>query len=559
MSVECSVRRPVGRRVVLRACALALLWTLPAWSAGEGEAGVSVAPGADVGSATAAAGAAANLELANRHIMIMRVGVMGATPGERAEAAAERLKDIIQKGGPLAVTTRPVPEGEVILVDGRVGFRVLQGDVDAEAGESVTDVTAAAAASLRTALAEVREAEDARSLAAAIGWALLATILLVGAAWIVLRAYHRLADWVRGIAHRRFTRNLPSWTSEVLGEAALGRVFTLPLKLLAALLMVLLGYEWAGFMLTRFPYTRPLGESLRENVLEALGNFGKAMLEAIPGLLFVALIFLLARIAVRTVRAFFAGVERGHIQVAALDESTARPTGKLVTAAIWLFAMVAAYPYIPGSDSEAFKGIGVFVGLMVSIGASGIVSQAVSGLMLMYTRAMRPGEYVQIGDTEGTVKTVGFVATRIETVRHEEVNVPNSVIAANVMRNFSRLAKEGGVWIPTKVTIGYDAPWRQVRALLLMAAGRTEGIATDPAPRVLQTALQDFYVEYTLLVNMTQPASKPVVFDRLHANIQDAFNEYGVQIMSPNYRSDPAAPKLVPKERWHESPATPDE
>ena len=194
------------------------------------------------------------------------------------------------------------------------------------------------------------------------------------------------------------------------------------------------------------------------------------MLEAIPGLLFVVLIFLLARIAVRTVRAFFNGVERGHIQVTPLDETTARPTGKLVTTGIWLLAMVAAYPYIPGSDSEAFKGIGVFVGLMMSIGASGVVNQAVSGLMLMYTRALKPGEFVQIGETEGTVKSIGFLATRIETLRHEEINIPNAVIASSTTRNYSRLAAEGGVWIPTKVTIGYDTPWRQVQAMLTLAA-----------------------------------------------------------------------------------------
>jgi len=216
---------------------------------------------------------------------------------------------------------------------------------------------------------------------------------------------------------------------------------------------------------------------------------------------------------------------------------------------------VAAYPYIPGSDSEAFKGIGVFVGLMLSIGSSGIVNQAVSGLMLMYTRALRPGEFVQIGETEGTVRSIGFVNTRIETLRHEEISIPNAVIAGTVTRNFSRLAGDGGVRVPTKVTIGYDAPWRQVRAMLLLAAERTQSVARTPEPRVLQTALQDFYVEYTLLVTVMDPAKRPAVLDELHANIQDVFNENGVQIMSPNYEADPAQPKLVPREDWYKAPA----
>ena len=276
-----------------------------------------------------------------------------------------------------------------------------------------------------------------------------------------------------------------------------------------------------------------------------------------PGLLFVALIFFLTRFIVRVVRAFFDGVQAGRINVGWIDETTARPTGQLLTAIIWLFSLVAAYPYIPGSDSEAFKGIGVFVGLMLSIGASGVVNQAVSGLMLMYTKALRPGEFVQAGDTEGTVTSVGFLTTRIETLRNVEVTLPNAYLASNVMRNFSRLAANGGMRVTTSVTIGYDTPWRQVHAMLQMAAERTSRIAQDPPPRVLQTALQDFYVEYTLIVCVAEPKLKFVVLNELHAHIQDVFNEFGVQIMSPNYEADPADKKFVPKEQWFQAPAQP--
>ena len=485
------------------------------------------------------AGAPAQFKVANRRIATMRVDVLGMSPEERAAAAGFRLGQILKTGGPLEVTTSGSPEGTIILVDGKPVFRVLNGDVDAEAGQTVPMAAAEAVDNLRKALDEIREAEDARALTKAVGYTLLATTLFAVLAWLLLRTYRWLALHAHAMVQRRMGHLLPAWTGEVMGEAAVAGLFTLPIKLLATLLAVLLSYQWAAFVLQRFPYTRPLGESLRDNLLASLGHFGASILDAVPGLLFVALIFLLARIAVRAVRAFFNGVERGHISVAALDETTARPTGKLVTTGIWLLAMVAAYPYIPGSGSEAFKGIGVFVGLMMSIGASGIVSQVVSGLMLMYTRALRPGEFVQIGETEGTVKSVGFVATRIETLRHEEINIPNSVIATTVTRNYSRLTADGGLWIPTKVTIGYDTPWRQVHAMLAMAAERTDGVAKEPAPRVLQTALMDFYVEYTLLVSIAAPTRRLATLDRLHANIQDAFNEFGVQIMSPNYEAIP--------------------
>ena len=531
---------------------LALSWAAVAAPAGPAPA---VAPQADDAAIVVSGNAPAELKVANRVVATMRADVFGASPAERAEAARERIDSIVEQGGPLAVSTQAVPEGVAIRVDDRTVFRVLSADVDSEAGQTLGSAAADAAGNLGKALAEIREAEDARLLARAAGHAVLATLALVVLVWLLHKGYRWLVNRLHAFARRRLTRYLPPWTEEVVGEAALGGLFTLPIRIVWTLLLVLFVYQWAGFVLRRFPYTRPLGEGLRDNLLSAVASVGSAVLEAIPGLLFAVLIFLVARITVRAVRAFFNGVERGHIRIAALDETTARPTGRLVTTGIWLFAMVAAYPYIPGSDSEAFKGIGVFVGLMVSIGASGVVSQLVSGLTLMYTRALRPGEFVRIGDTEGTVKSVGFLATRIETVLHEEINVPNSIIASSVTRNYSRLAGDGGVWVPTKVTIGYDTPWRQVQGLLLAAAERSEGVARDPAPRVMQTALMDFYVEYTLLVSLESPIGRMKVMSGLHGHVLDVFNEHGVQIMSPNYEADPEAPKVVPKDRWFEPPA----
>ena len=536
-------------RVVMLAALLAGPWA--AWAAPA-----DAAPPAAGGAAIVVTGnAPAELKVANRVVSTMRADVFGVTPAERAEAARERIDSIIEQGGPLSVSAQPVPEGVAIQVDGRTVFRVLAADVDSEAGQSLGTAAAEATANLARALGEIREADDARGLAKAVGHAVLATFALVLLVWLLHKGYRWLVHRLHAFAQRRMARYLPPWTGEVMGEAALGGLFTLPVRIVWTLIVILFIYQWAGFVLRRFPYTRPLGEDLRDNLLSALGRVGAAVLDAVPGLLFALLIFLVARITVRAVRAFFNGVERGHIRVAALDETTARPTGRLVTTGIWLFAMVAAYPYIPGSDSEAFKGIGVFVGLMVSIGASGVVGQLVSGLMLMYTRALRPGEFVRIGETEGTVKTVGFLATRIETVLHEEINVPNSVIAGSVTRNYSRLAGDGGVWVPTKVTIGYDTPWRQVQGMLLTAAERAEGVAREPAPRVMQTALMDFYVEYTLLVSLESPVGRMKVMSGLHGHVLDVFNEHGVQIMSPNYEADPDSPKVVPKDKWFEPPA----
>jgi len=236
---------------------------------------------------------------------------------------------------------------------------------------------------------------------------------------------------------------------------------------------------------------------------------------------------------------------------------TAQPTRRLLTGLIWVFATIVAYPYLPGSQTDAFKGVSVFLGLLLTLGSSGLVNQIMSGFMITYSRALRTGDFVKVGDVEGTVTQLGVLSTKVKTFRHEEVTIPNAVVVAQMTTDYSRVGDSEGVFTPTSVTIGYDTPWRQVHSLMLLAAERTAGLRRTPAPLVLQTGLEDFYVKYTLLVCPQRQDARPIVLDALHANIQDLFNEYGVQIMSPNYVVDPAAPKVVPKPQWFAAPATP--
>ena len=263
------------------------------------------------------------------------------------------------------------------------------------------------------------------------------------------------------------------------------------------------------------------------------------------------------RLTLRLVRLFFETVGRGTVTLRNFDPDWAEPTYKIARIAIVAFGLIVAYPYIPGSESRAFQGLSVLVGLMVSLGASSIVGQAASGLILMYTRVFRAGEYIRIQETEGTVTELGIFATRVRTGHGDEVILPNSFVLGNVSRNFSRGAGEPDFIASASVTIGYDTPWRQVHAMLEEAARRTLGFRTDPAPRVFQTALSDFYVEYQLAARCAAEGApaRAEAISRLHANIQDVFNEHDVQIMSPHYLGDPDRPKVVPRGEWFKSPA----
>jgi small-conductance mechanosensitive channel len=175
--------------------------------------------------------------------------------------------------------------------------------------------------------------------------------------------------------------------------------------------------------------------------------------------------------------------------------------------------------------------------------------------MITYSRALHVDDYVRIGEVEGTVIHLGVLSAKIRTPRGEEVTLPNASVVSQTMTNYTTSEGVDGIYAATSVTIGYDTPWRQVQSLLLLAAERTPSIRKSPPPTVRQSALEDFYVKYTLFVCPERPRQRMAALSALHANILDAFNEYGVQIMSPNYEADPEGPKIVPKARWHDAPA----
>jgi small-conductance mechanosensitive channel len=286
-----------------------------------------------------------------------------------------------------------------------------------------------------------------------------------------------------------------------------------------------------------------------------ISNLVENGIEAFPGLVTVLIILFLGRLLTQAIKQFFDGIESGRFPVPGVYAETAGATRRLVNALIWLLTLVIAYPYFPGSQSPAFKGVSVFVGLIFTLGSAGIVNHLMSGLVLVYSRAFKQGDFIRIGEVEGTVLEVGPLSVKLVTKKREELTIPNTVMTSSIVTNYTRLSKEEGLILSTSVTIGYDAPWRQVHELLKLAARRTSGLRKTPEPFVIQAALTDFYVDYRLCISPERPDDRIRVLSELHQNIQDAFNEYGVQILSPNFEAQPDHSVVVPKEKWFSAPA----
>jgi small-conductance mechanosensitive channel len=498
-------------------------------------------------------GEPAPLTFWNRELAILRAEIDGISPAERVARIEGKIAHILaaQPGdkaqavpGTLANLT-----GYWIQIDGVQAFGLVPEDADGMTGETLDALVQRTVAALQEALDARREQRSLPLILEGVGLAVVATGLLGVLIWGVVRLHAR--------ALRRQSLLAPALSkSGGLQLAPLfGYVERAAIKGTSFGLVAIALYLWLTFIFSRFPFSRPWGEKLAGFFLDMLAHFAEGALQALPGLFTVLVIFVLTRIIVRAVDGFYQTVERGALAVSWLQADTAKATRRLTVVLIWIFAVTVAYPYIPGSDSEAFKGISVFVGLMVSLGSAGLVNQVMSGLVVAYSRALKGGEFVQLGNTLGTVSEVNILSTKLITPKRETVTVPNAVLVSAPITNYSRLADERGAIVGTKVTIGYDTPWRQVHALLTLAAQRAALVRQEPAPFVMQRALADFYPEYELIVHIDRPEQRGLVLSELHAHIQDVFNEYGVQIMSPNFVTQPEQKVWVAKGDWYAAPA----
>ena len=496
-----------------------------------------------------AVGAPARVVFWNREITTFRSYFDALSPEERAAKAVERLRALPEVAPEWRITAKEATSGErsgmIVAVNEQFAFGILNEDLDHESGETLQAASDHATAQLRAALEARAQQHRLPTLLRGIGLALAATLILLVGLWLLVRARRKLL--VR-LDQAAAAQGLDSKAAGFNAKSLLHRFNRALTTLTTWAFAVVFIYLWLTFVLLRFPYSQPWGQQLGGFLVNLFESLGSGFLQSIPGMFTVVVIFLVTRIVTRLIGAFFHQIEKGELMVPWLHSDTARATRHLVLALIWVFAIVVAYPYVPGSSTEAFKGVSVLVGLMISLGSAGLINQVMSGLVVVYSRALKPGELVKVDDHMGMVTDVGMLSTKIRTRKREEITIPNAVLVGKKMVNYSR--QEGGACLAVTLTIGYDAPWRLVHAMLLEAADKTAGVLKEPAPRVWQTALSDFYVEYELVVNLEKPATRLPVLSELNAHIQDAFNENGVQIMSPHFEGQPKEKVWVPKSEW---------
>jgi len=307
-------------------------------------------------------------------------------------------------------------------------------------------------------------------------------------------------------------------------------------------------FAFINTILALFEWTREVSIAIAAFVGNTIGVIWSKFVAYLPDLFTALVIIGFAYGIIRLFRLVFEGMGRQRIKVPGFYPEWSKTSFNLLRLLIMAMTVVVVFPYLPGSDSPAFQGVSIFVGVLLSLGSTTAVANVVAGIVITYTRAFRIGDYVQISDTEGKIIERTAFVTRIRTTKNVEVSMPNASIMSDKVINYSTQAKQSGITLHTGVTIGYDVPWPKVQELLLAAANATEHIEQDPAPFVLQTSLDDNYVAYELNAYTRRADIRPRIYSDLHANILDAFHMAGVEITSPHYRAirDGNDPAIAP-------------
>ncbi|AWI79150.1 mechanosensitive ion channel protein MscS [Parazoarcus communis] len=483
------------------------------------------------------------------------IGVAAYPAEVRAKAFVERIRALADDPS-FTIDQLRIEEGQnetVILAGDRRVIYLVNADAKMEDIERPL-LAKAVKSAVAEAVTQYRKERSQnyllRSLAIALGM-MTATALL-------LLIFRQMKRWLLHMIQTHQRAKLEELGSKAYGvigaqqfEAALKSLIS---SLWWLLVMVTLLVCFAAVM-EMFPWTRQIARWEFELFLNPLKEMWRAVSTAFPDLIFLAILYFVVRYLLRLLYLFFFGVARGTIRLSAFDTDWAIPTFNLLRVGILAFSIVIAYPYIPGSGSEAFKGISLFIGVLFSIGSTSMITSMLAGYNLIYRRIYKVGDYVKIGSHTGLVKEVGQMVTRLHTFKNEEVVLPNSMILSSEVLNYSSSARAGTLVLHSTITIGYDAPWRQVEAMLIEAAKRTEGLLKEPKPFVLKKTLGDFYIEYEINAYCGDASRMPQLYSQLHAHIADVFNEYGVQIMSPHFVSQPDVNIFVPQDKWFAAPA----
>jgi small-conductance mechanosensitive channel len=477
----------------------------------------------------------------------------------RATVAADRIHALAEspQGGAVKVDSLEQGPLSLLLADGFYLFTITEEDARVS-GMSRADLSRRTARNIERAVAEIRSGESWRRTL----WSALKVIAVWAAfamaVWLLIRAFSWTRDRVAAWYARKTATQLAGGFIQQVTERVFQGAETV-LKLAAAVVVVLEFSFLLRYSLAQFPATAGFSIPLFGLLESSAGAVLVSIYDYLPSGFVVLVVLFIAWQGLRLFHFLFRAVARGEIRVPGVPADTALTTFQIVRVMIILLVLVVIFPYLPGSKSDAFKGISLFVGVLLSLGSGSAVSNLLSGVLVTYMRPFKLGDRVQIGETVGDVTAKTLLATRIRTIKNVEVVIPNSSVLSSQIVNYSENARTLGLILNTTITISYDTPWRKVHQLLIDAALATDGILHEPAPFVFQTSLNDANVSYQINAYTARPNDMARIYSDLTMNIQEKFNAGGVEIMSPSWLALRDGNTIMIPEQYRPPGYTPDE
>ena len=475
------------------------------------------------------------VRLGARKLFDVTNGIGSLSTVQRADSIEKRLNVLANGNAGVLGTLRVVEMPHLSeLFMGDVLIRTLTDQDAVASGTTRQQLASDQAAIIRTALAEEFRDRDAAHLLRSALKAFIATVAVA----LLFLALRRLYGWT----HARLNRSADGWRwksrlerLKLLDREAGGRASRSISKVLAWLIGVLIAYVYLEYVLSLFPWTREFASQMSAASNAAVLRVFWELLNYLPKLVNIVVIVAIARFVLGVLKRVFEQIASERFKFGGFYPEWAMPTYSLVRFFVIAVAAVMVFPYLPGSGSEGFRGVSAFVGLMVSFGAAPAIANLIAGIIITYMRPFKVTDRVKIADATGDILGKDLLVVRMRTIKNVDITIPNSLVLANHIINFSSCAGSHGLILNTTITIGYTAPWKDVHALLIDAAKRVDGVLATPAPFVLQTALDDSFVAYEINAYTDKPNEMASLYSRLNESIQDVFNAAGVEILSPRY------------------------
>ena len=468
---------------------------------------------------------------------------------ERAELVQTRILSVAEASvaSTVEMHIRDGDLGKTILADGILITVVTT--ADAEYDQMDFEVVAAhqAQAIEQAIIAYRKDRSDGARVGGVVETLIWSALFIVGS-FLLLQLRNRLPNRIAKWIETR-TMDVQVATNDMVRGPAIAALVNYALRMLILLSFVVFLYYYLSLVLLSFAETKPLAQLLITYITDPILGVLYGFIAYFPNLVAIAVIAGLTNFIIKGFRLFFKNVEIGTIRLKNFEATWIWPTFNIIRVVLVLIAIVISFPYIPGSDSAAFQGLTILVGVMISLGSNSVIANALAGIFVIYRRSTNIGDRIKVGKHIGDVVEIKLMETYLKSIKNELVSIPNSQLLNSEVVNYSTSIDRRGLLVHTTVGIGYEEPQEKIEAMLIEAASRTNGLKKTPVPFVLLTSLADYAINYQVNAHTSKGSLLPKIESDLHRNIVNVFNENKVQIMTPSYIADPDTPKL-PTSKW---------